>query len=98
MLMRRNKTFRRVMFVLVFLLSAQYTYADHLKGGWIKYVFLNKTDGKVNYRISFYQYSDCSEPEKVDDNIFLGVFDASSPASGAVGPITVSRTNGWNKT
>lgn len=53
-------------------------YADHLKGGWIKYSYLSESNGSINYRVSFYQYSDCSEPEKVDPVIYLAIYDAGS--------------------
>lgn len=88
-----NKFLLRIRFLLllIFLLSAQYIYADHLKGGWIKYTYLGQSNGVVKYQVSFYQYSDCSEPEKVDPVIYLGIFDASS--STALLPITVVRTS-----
>jgi len=69
---------RSLLFALVFILSAQYTYADHLKGGWIKYTYLGESSGNVSYKVSFYQYSDCSEPEKVDNAIYLAIYDAGT--------------------
>lgn len=68
----------KLLLVLVFFLSAINTYADHLKGGWIKYVYNGESNGNANYTISFYQYSDCSEPEKVDNGIYLGIYEAGS--------------------
>src|SRR6478672_6211154 len=75
-----NKSLARslVLFVLVFILSAQYSYADHLKGGWIKYAYLGESGGNLSYKVSFYQYSDCSEPEKVDNAIYLAIYDAGT--------------------
>lgn len=69
--------FGRLSLVLISLLSALNSYADHLKGGWIKYEYLGVSGSNVNYRVSFYQYSDCSEPEKVDPSIYLAIFGAS---------------------
>src|SRR5678810_244566 len=69
---------RLLLVMLVFIVSVQYTYADHLKGGWIKYTYLGESSGNVSYKISFYQYSDCSEPEKVDNAIYLAIYDAGS--------------------
>jgi gliding motility-associated-like protein len=62
--------------ILVFLLSAQHVYANHLKGGWIKYTYLGSSGSEVEYSISFYQYSDCRQPDKVDPGIYLAVHDA----------------------
>src|SRR5215831_2105937 len=69
---------RSLLIVLVFIFSAQDTYADHLKGGWIKYSYMGESAGNVTYKISFYQYSDCSEPEKVDNAIYLAIYDAGT--------------------
>jgi gliding motility-associated-like protein len=66
--------------ILVFLLSAQHVYANHLKGGWIKYTYIGATGDNIQYRISFYQYSDCGQPDKVDPGIYLAVFDAVTSA------------------
>ncbi len=66
--------------ILVFLLSAQHVYANHLKGGWIKYTYLGTSGNDVQYRVSFYQYSDCRQPDKVDPGIWLSVFDAVTSA------------------
>ncbi|MBV9961897.1 MAG: gliding motility-associated C-terminal domain-containing protein [Parafilimonas sp.] len=77
----------RSFFVLVLLLSAQHIYADHLKGGWMNYTYLGVVGSNVQYEVSFYQYSDCSEPEKVDGAIYLAVHDAGS--SSQVGPVHV---------
>lgn len=78
--MRLNNFFASpaLIFLLVFILSATNIYADHLKGGWIKYVYQGQSGDNINYGVSFYQYSDCSEPEKVDAQIFLGIYDAST--------------------
>ncbi len=53
------------------------SYADHLKGGWIKYSFVSSDGINITYRVSFYQYSSCLEPEKVDPLIYLNVYDGS---------------------
>jgi PKD repeat protein len=76
--MRLNKLIGCLSLILIFFLSAQYAYADHLKGGWIKYTYLGTSGNEVHYNVSFYQYSDCSEPEKVDNAIFLAVYDAGT--------------------
>jgi len=71
----RNKLSIHVgLIILVFILSAGRAFADHLKGGWIKYAYIGKSGSDVQYQVTFYQYSDCSEPEKVDPGIFLGIF------------------------
>lgn len=91
--MRRNNLFwfTRWLCVLLLLLSANYVYADHLKGGWIKYRYIGISGNTLKYEISFYQYSDCSEPEKVDNEIYLGIFDAGTQQSMGIRP--VSRTD-----
>ncbi len=60
----------------LFLIST--VYADHLKGGWIKYSYVSFDGVNITYNISFYQYSSCLEPEKVDPIVYLGVFDAGT--------------------
>src|SRR6478609_5917944 len=77
--------------VLIILVSAQQAFADHLKGGWIKYTYLGTNGDNINYRVSFYQYSDCSEPEKVDNFIYLAVHDAGT--SHEINTYNVERTN-----
>ena len=69
---------RSLLVTLILLLSVQYSYADHLKGGWIKYIYMGESGGNVSYKISFYQYSDCSEPEKVDNAIYLSIYDGGT--------------------
>ncbi|MEP6466103.1 MAG: T9SS type B sorting domain-containing protein [Parafilimonas sp.] len=78
--MRLSKFFTctTLLIVLAFFLSVQYAYADHLKGGWIKYTYIGQFGDQVKYHVSFYQYSDCSEPEKVDNAIYMAVHDAGS--------------------
>src|SRR6476659_6938879 len=66
------------LFVLIFFLSALQLHAEHLKGGWIKYVFVERSGGYVTYTVSFYQYSDCSQPEKVDRAIYMAIYNAST--------------------
>lgn len=73
--------FFRLSAILIFVLSAQNSYADHLKGGWIKYTYTGKSGTKLTYKISFYQYSDCGQPGKVDGGIFLAVYPANSNTS-----------------
>src|ERR1044072_39052 len=68
----------QLLLLLFFLLSAKYTYADHLKGGWIKYTYKGESGGKINYEVSVYQYSDCGQPEKVDGSVHLAIYDAGS--------------------
>ena len=60
----------------IFFISS--AYADHLKGGWIKYSYVSSDGVNITYSVSFYQYSSCLEPEKVDSAIFLNVFDGAS--------------------
>lgn len=73
-----NIIVRRFLPVLLCLFFISAAYADHLKGGWIKYSYISTSNGSITYRVSLYQYSDCSEPDKVDDRIFLGIFDAGT--------------------
>lgn len=81
----------RFLFLLVCMLSAKQTFADHLKGGWIKYTYLGSVGSSANYSVSFYQYSDCSEPEKVDPYIYLSIYDAVT--NSRIKTLTVSRTS-----
>ena len=53
------------------------SYADHLKGGWIKYEYVGKSGEMLKYQVTFYQYSDCNEPEKVDAFIDMSVYDGA---------------------
>jgi gliding motility-associated-like protein len=78
--MRWNKFLPRFIFFLVLIVSATPVFADHLKGGWIKYVFVSQSGNTAQYKITFYQYSDCSEPEKVDGDIFLSIHDVLTGA------------------
>ncbi|MBS1746817.1 MAG: gliding motility-associated C-terminal domain-containing protein [Bacteroidetes bacterium] len=78
--MKWNKFSVGFIFSLILVLSVNTVYADHLKGGWIKYVFLSQSGNSAQYKITFYQYSDCSEPEKVDDSIHLSIHDAGTGA------------------
>ncbi|MEP6684576.1 MAG: PKD domain-containing protein [Parafilimonas sp.] len=89
--MRWSRFLNGILTVLIFLLSAQQASADHLKGGWIKYTYLGVNGDKVNYNVSFYQYSDCSEPEKVDNFIYLAVHDVTT--SQDINTYTVGRTS-----
>ncbi len=75
-----NIIIRRFLPVLICLFFISASYADHLKGGWIKYNYVSASGGKITYSVSIYQYSDCSEPEKVDPAVFLGVYDAGTLA------------------
>lgn len=81
--MKPSENFTRLKFLLtllcIFLVSA--SYADHLKGGWIKYSYVSSDGSSITYNVSFYQYSSCLEPEKVDPVIYLGIYDAASPAA-----------------
>ena len=81
----------KIFVVLVFLLSAQNSYADHLKGGWISYTYIGTAAGRINYNVSFYQYSDCSEPEKVDAGIYLAAYPVNSSVATFVNYITQTR-------
>lgn len=67
-----------VLLILVLIVSAQYAYADHLKGGWISYTYIGESNNNIQYAVAFYQYSDCHEPEKVDERIYLAIHDAST--------------------
>lgn len=90
--MKLLKNFNCYRYLLTFLCICfiSNAYADHLKGGWIKYSFVNESNGFITYNVSFYQYSSCSQPEKVDGMIFLSIIDA--------GTNTVYRTIGVNIT
>ncbi len=90
--MKLLKDFIRYKFLLtllsIFLIST--CYADHLKGGWIRYSYEGAANGSITYTVSLYQYSDCSEPEKVDPIMYLGIFDALNNAQISVLGIRLS--------
>src|SRR6478736_2059826 len=95
--MMRTKFLLHVgLLTLVFILSARQAFADHLKGGWIKYTYIGKSGTNVQYKVSFYQYSDCSQPEKVDPGVFMGIFKAADN-SRLRDPEYISRTNLTNE-
>lgn len=76
--MKWSKNLVVILVLLVLVLSAKPAMADHLKGGWIKYVYVSQSGNNAQYKITFYQYSDCSEPQKVDESIYLSIHDAGT--------------------
>lgn len=70
------------LFILLLLLSiAGPVLADHLKGGWISYEYLGPTaDGNSSrYSVTISQYLSClSQARQIDDEVYLGIFDAAS--------------------
>lgn len=78
MILLKNFIYYKCFLTLTCLFFISVCYADHLKGGWIKYSYIGKSGSSITYRVSFYQYSDCSEPEKVDPEIYMAVYDAGS--------------------
>ncbi len=78
MTLLRNFINYKCLLTLICISFISTSYADHLKGGWIKYSYIGKANGLINYSVSFYQYSDCSEPEKVDPEIYMAVYDAGT--------------------
>src|SRR2546423_10577207 len=78
MTLLRNFINYKCLLTLVCISFISTSYADHLKGGWIKYSYIGKANGLINYSVSFYQYSDCSEPEKVDPEIYMAIYDAGT--------------------
>ncbi len=58
--------------------------AAHLKGGYIEYQYLGPTPNNPkngHFRITVYQYLDCSSAGgQIDDEVYLGVFDAVTNA------------------
>lgn len=79
--MRSKFLFQVGFLTLVFIVSAQQVFADHLKGGWMKYTYVGKSGSDVQYKVSFFHYSDCSQPEKVDPGFYFGIFNAATNAS-----------------
>ncbi len=73
-----DKYLTLALFLFILLLCSNHVYADHLKGGWIKYTYTGESGNNAQYHITFYQYSDCSEPEKVDDDVYLSVHDVGT--------------------
>lgn len=73
---------KKIFFILLFSLSFFFSFANHLKGGWIYYEYLGSgsTPNTSKYRITVNQYLDChSNPNgQVDNSIFLGIFDGAS--------------------
>jgi PKD domain len=64
--------------ILVLIFSNQ-AFADHLKGGWIKYEYLGAGSGNTsNYKLTVYQYLKCGSNDmgQIDREIYVGVFDA----------------------
>lgn len=76
MKLQRYNIVLRLAIVIALIFSFQQSFADHLKGGWMKYRYISSSATGSTYEITLYEYSDCSEPEKVDDFVAIGVFDA----------------------
>lgn len=80
----------KCLLILLCIFSMSDLYADHLKGGWIKYSYVSSSGGSITYKVSLYQYSDCSEAEKVDPVMYLGIYDAVSAARYKIQPISLT--------
>ena len=93
MILLRNFIHYKCFLTLACLFFISVCYADHLKGGWIKYSYIGKSGGSITYRVSFYQYSDCSEPEKVDPEIYMAVYDAGSMTEYTTKTITITSSH-----
>lgn len=68
----------RKLLATIFLLIASYTYAHHLKGGWIFYEYLGKgtAPNTSKYRITVKQYLNCQSTQgQIDREIYLGIYD-----------------------
>lgn len=72
---------------------AGHAYADHLKGGWIKYEYLGAAGANSSrYTITVYQYIDCgSSGGQIDQQVFVGIFDKT--ANTLVSTLTVPLAN-----
>ena len=75
MMLPENFIRSKILLTLLCIFFVSVTYADHLKGGWIKYSYVSSDASTIQYKVSFYQYSSCLEPEKVDALIYLNIFD-----------------------
>lgn len=75
-----KKLTKFIVSILALMLSLP-TFARHLKGGWIQYIYLGSDAATKTsqYRIIIRQYLSCeSTGPQIDDNATLGVFDAGT--------------------
>ena len=66
--------------IILVLFTHAFSYAAHLKGGWIKYEYAGagSTAGTSKYNVTVYQYLDCgSSSAQVDATIVIGVFNSA---------------------
>lgn len=72
---------KKLFFLILLLSAASPLLADHLKGGWISYEYLGPTaDGNGSrYSVTISQYLSClSQARQIDDEVYLGIFDAAT--------------------
>lgn len=69
----------QIIFALILILGfSQESFANHLKGGWIQYVYMGSgtAANTSRYQIIVRQYLDCnSTSAQRDPNVILGIFD-----------------------
>jgi gliding motility-associated-like protein len=69
---------KKLILVLLILCSTKALLANHLKGGWIFYEYLQpgSSPNTSQYRITVNQYLDCnSTQQQIDQNVFLGIYN-----------------------
>ncbi len=72
---------KKILIVFLFSISIFNSFADHLKGGWIKYEYISAGDipNTTKYRITVNQYLDCHADDfLIDPHVFLGIFDGGN--------------------
>ncbi|MDB5232616.1 MAG: cell surface protein [Chitinophagaceae bacterium] len=73
---------KKIIGILTCLLIANFSFGNHLKGGWIFYEYLGTAGNNSTYRITVKQYLDCgSTPQQIDPSVYLGIFDGAKNAS-----------------
>ena len=68
------------------------SFAAHLKGGWIQYEYLGPgaAPNSSKYRVTVHQYLNCnSTPTQVDQQIYLGIFNADTVSATPAQLLTV---------
>lgn len=92
---------KKILGVLVLIVSFQSVLANHLKGGWIQYEYVGvgTLPNTLKYTITVRQYLDCgSTGGQIDANIFLGIFDGGTNATIQTLTIPLTGTVVPNKT
>ena len=72
---------KKILVITLFQLVSNFSFANHLKGGWIFYEFVSSTGSATTYRITVKQYLDCaSTQQQIDPSVYLGIFDGATNA------------------